>query len=208
MKLSLLSVLTAAVLLVGCNGATERDDFAVDDTVATPTEQAARVAAATLEPTQGNQTRGTITFTEEQDGIRVVANLTNLPGEGRFGFHIHEHGDCSAPDAESAGDHFNPDNTEHGAPEDPMAERHAGDLGNVEADEDGTATYDRLDRVMTLDGDGSIVGRSVIVHAEEDDLETQPTGAAGARLACGIIEMHGPEYDDQTTGAFEDDTMN
>jgi superoxide dismutase, Cu-Zn family len=198
----------AGLLLAGCNGSTERDDFAADDTVATPTQQAARVASASLEPTQGNQTRGTVTFTEEQGGIRVVANLEGLPGEGRFGFHVHEHGDCAAPDAASAGGHFNPDHTEHGAPGDPMPERHAGDLGNVEADASGSATYDRLDRVMTLDGDGSIVGRSVIVHAGEDDLETQPTGDAGARLACGVIEMQGPEYDQETTGAFEDDTVN
>jgi superoxide dismutase, Cu-Zn family len=207
MRSILPSLALISVLLIGCADTAERDDLVADDTVATPAAQAARVASATLEPTAGNETRGTVTFTEEEGGIRVVANIENLPGQGRYGFHVHEHGDCSAPDAESAGGHFNPDQTEHGAPDAPVAERHAGDLGNLEAGEDGRATYDRLDRVMTLDGEDSIVGRAVIVHASADDLETQPTGDAGPRLACGVIEMTEPAAGDAPQGAFQDDTQ-
>ena len=146
----------------------------------------ARVAVAQLEPKEGHEASGQVTFTEEGDGVRVVANIEGLPNT-RHGFHIHEHGDCSADDSESAGGHFNPADTPHGGPDDPADERHVGDLGNLEADMNGVAHYDRLDEVLSFDGDESILDRSVIVHLEEDDLETDPTGDAGDRIACGVI---------------------
>ena len=65
--------------------------------------------------------------------------------------------------------------------------RHAGDMGNIEADKDGHATLDYVDRTITLSGERSIIGHAVIVHEKEDDLKTQPTGNAGARVACGVI---------------------
>jgi Cu-Zn family superoxide dismutase len=142
-------------------------------------------AVATLQPTKGNQVAGTVTFTKEEGGVRVVADLTGLtPGE--HGFHIHEKGDCSDPEAKSAGGHFNPGKHQHAGPD--AAERHAGDLGNITADASGKAHYDRLDKQIELDGPDRIVGRSVIVHEKVDDLKTQPTGNAGARVACGVIE--------------------
>jgi superoxide dismutase, Cu-Zn family len=109
--------------------------------------------------------------------------------ERRHGFHIHEFGDCSAADASSAGGHYNPDGSRHGGPEDPPAQRHAGDLGNIEADAGGRGSYDRIDRVIQLRGPQSIIGKSVVVHAHEDDLQTEPTGESGDRLACGVIEQ-------------------
>lgn len=143
-------------------------------------------AQAELEPTEGNEAQGVVTFTETPEGVRVVANLRGLP-PGRHGFHVHEFGDCSAPDAESAGGHFNPTNQPHGAPSD--VQRHAGDLGNIDAGSDGTAHFEWVDPVMELTGENSIVGRSVIVHAAPDDLTSQPSGDAGARLACGTIRV-------------------
>ncbi|MFW5972911.1 MAG: superoxide dismutase family protein [Bacteroidota bacterium] len=181
-------LLVLSLALFGCPPPEEPDDDLTmeDDTlVAEPTGQ---TAVAELEPTEGNEVRGTVTFTEEDDGVRVHAVVVNLPGE-RHGFHVHEFGDCSAPDAESAGGHFAPHDRPHGAPDDPAEERHVGDLGNIEADEDGNAEYERVDEVIELEGENSIVGRSVVVHAREDDLESQPTGEAGARLACGVIEL-------------------
>ena len=143
-------------------------------------------ALATLAPTQGNTVKGTVRFHESKGKTHIVANVAGLK-PGRHGFHIHDKGDCSAPDGSSAGGHFNPTTHKHGAPD--AAEHHAGDLGNIEADAKGRARLDRTVDFLTLaDGPNSVIGRSVIVHAQEDDLQTQPTGNAGARLACGVIE--------------------
>lgn len=141
-------------------------------------------AKAVLAPTAGNETQGVVTFTQVEGGVRIQAEVTGLT-PGNHGFHVHEKGDCSAPDATSAGGHFNPTGHQHGAPSD--AERHAGDLGNLAADETGRAVLDWVDPSMQLTGDASIVGRGVIVHADEDDYATQPTGNAGGRVACGVI---------------------
>jgi Cu-Zn family superoxide dismutase len=142
-------------------------------------------AVAVLKPTEGNKVQGTVTFTTVEGGVLVVADVYNLT-PGKHGFHVHEHGDCSAHDASSAGGHFNPGKTKHGGPD--SAERHAGDLGNLEADKDGKAHYSRVDKMITLNGSDSIVTRSVVVHAGEDDFVTQPTGNSGPRIACGVIE--------------------
>src|SRR5690606_37826534 len=93
---------------------------------------------AELTSTKGHMARGTVTFTPADGGMRVVASLQALE-PGTHGLHIHEIGDCSAPDASSAGDHFNPDGSPHGAPKDPPSRRHAGDLGNITAGDDGSA---------------------------------------------------------------------
>ena len=99
-------------------------------------------------------------------------------------------GDCSSADFKSAGGHFNPTDMPHGAPSD--AERHAGDLGNVEVAEDGTAHHEMTSSVLTVSaGAASVVGRGVILHEKADDLVSQPTGAAGGRIACGVIELVG-----------------
>jgi len=141
-------------------------------------------AICVIYPTQGNNVFGTITFTQTDKGVLVVADLEGLT-KGKHGFHIHEFGDCSSPDGTSAGGHFNPEGKSHGAPMD--ISRHAGDMGNIEADASGKAHLEYTDAMMTLNGPNSILGRSVIVHISEDDLKTQPTGNAGARVACGVI---------------------
>ena len=144
------------------------------------------VAYAELQPTEGNEVHGTVTFTQAPQGVRISASIMGL-SPGQHGFHVHETGDCSAPDASSAGGHFAPQDEPHGAPTDPAGQRHAGDMGNIEADDSGNATYERVDEVMSLSGANSIIGKAVIVHANPDDLESQPSGDAGARLACGVI---------------------
>jgi superoxide dismutase, Cu-Zn family len=141
-------------------------------------------AIAVLHPTTGSNVAGTVTFTASGDSVKVVADITGLT-PGKHGFHIHEFGDCSDPKAVSAGGHFNPGHKQHGAPD--AAERHAGDLGNMEADASGKAHLELTDRVMKLSGSDSIIGHAVIVHEKADDLKTQPTGDAGGRLACGVI---------------------
>jgi len=141
-------------------------------------------AIAVLYPTKGSPVKGTVTFEAVENGIHVVADITGLT-PGKHGIHIHEFGDCSAPDAFSAGGHFNPHVTAHGSPE--GKPRHAGDMGNLVADKDGHARLDYVDQVMVFSGDQSILGHAVIVHEQEDDLKSQPTGNAGARVACGVI---------------------
>ncbi|WP_405231142.1 superoxide dismutase family protein [Lentisalinibacter salinarum] len=145
------------------------------------------VARAELEPTEGNEARGTVTFSRAAGAVVMDGELMGLP-EGLHGLHIHEKGDCSAPDGTSAGGHFAPDGDPHGSPDSPPAQHHVGDLGNIEANDEGYALVNVVDAEMTLDdGPKSVLGRAVIVHAGADDFETQPTGAAGARLACGVI---------------------
>lgn len=140
---------------------------------------------ATLKATQGNQVKGTIRFNESGGKMRVVADISGLK-PGKHGLHIHEKGDCSAPDATSAGGHFNPEKKNHGAPD--SAEHHLGDLGNIEADARGKAHLDRTVDFLTIAVDpNTIEGKAVIVHAQEDDLHSQPVGNAGARVACGVI---------------------
>jgi Cu-Zn family superoxide dismutase len=142
-------------------------------------------AVAVLHPTAENKVSGTVTFTEEADGVRVQADITGL-SPGKHGFHVHEFGDCTAADLASAGGHFNPTNKPHAGPD--AAQRHAGDMGNVEADASGAAKLDYVDHEMSLTNDErSVIGRSVIVHAKADDLKSQPAGDSGARIACGVI---------------------
>jgi superoxide dismutase, Cu-Zn family len=141
-------------------------------------------AIAVLYPTEGNQANGTVTFIKTTDGIKVDAKIEGLT-PGKHGFHIHEFGDCSSPDGASAGGHFNPGHMEHGAPTD--MNKHEGDIGNITADSSGIASLEWTDKSLSFDGVNSIIGHSVIIHAKEDDLKTQPTGNAGARVACGVI---------------------
>jgi len=141
-------------------------------------------AVCVVYPTQGNTVTGTITFTKADDGVKVVADLQGL-SKGKHGIHIHECGDCTSADGNSAGGHFNPTSKSHGAPMDEM--RHEGDMGNIEADAAGKAHLEYIDKAISLEGPTSIIGRSVIVHKNEDDFKTQPTGNAGARVACGVI---------------------
>jgi|AntRauTorcE11897_2_1112592.scaffolds.fasta_scaffold49769_1 Cu-Zn family superoxide dismutase len=141
-------------------------------------------AIAVMTPTEGNEVEGVVTFTKTADGMLVEAEISGLtPGD--HGFHVHQFGDIRKSDGTSAGGHFNPEEHEHAGPEDDM--RHVGDLGNITADENGNATYKRVDPNLNFYGESNILGRGVIIHAGEDDLTSQPTGAAGAREAMGVI---------------------
>lgn len=147
-------------------------------------------AIAIVYPTEGSMVSGVVYFTKVYGGVAVVARVEGLT-PGKHGFHIHEYGDCSDPKGASAGGHYNPTGTRHGGPD--SEERHAGDLGNIEANDFGTAYYYRLDGMIKLNGPDSIIGRGVVVHAGEDDLTSQPSGAAGPRVACGTIAIRADE---------------
>lgn len=133
---------------------------------------------------------GTAELTEEDDGVRVKVNATDLP-EGLHGFHFHETGKCEAPDFESAGGHFNPTGASHGLEE--KEGPHAGDLPNLEVGADGTVEDEFLAEHVTLESgkDNSLLqesGTALVIHAEADDGKTQPSGDSGDRIACGIVE--------------------
>ena len=141
-------------------------------------------AVTTLSPTRGNTASGRATVVITQAGASIIVEMRGL-SPGSHGLHIHEFGDCSAPDASSAGAHFNPTNHPHAGPADER--RHVGDFGNIVADKDGNARLEILDARLALDGPTGVLGRSMVVHANPDDLRTQPTGNTGARVACGVI---------------------
>uniref|UniRef100_T2B4T7 Superoxide dismutase [Cu-Zn] n=1 Tax=Protopterus annectens TaxID=7888 RepID=T2B4T7_PROAN len=133
---------------------------------------------------------GTVYFEQEDCGpVTIKGNIKGLAA-GKHGFHVHVFGD-NTNGCISAGPHFNPENLSHGGPDDEI--RHVGDLGNVIADEQGVASFCFKDRLVSLSGPHSVVGRSVVVHEKEDDLgrgndeESKKTGNAGGRLACGVV---------------------
>lgn len=177
----LLAIIVGITGMYGCT--TSTSDTVPDDGAATTTAGTDDYLVANVEPTAGNTARGEVRFYKIGDGVRVTATFEGLP-PGTHGFHLHENGDCSAPDASSAGDHYNPAGAPHGGPEAASASRHMGDLGNVEAGADGRATYERSDNVLVYE---SLKGRAVVVHASADDLTSQPSGNAGARIGCGVV---------------------
>lgn len=192
--------LASALALTACNKGAE-PDAAPADTVAAPAatapaadpaappEMAKPIATAQLQPTKDSTVAGTINFSLVDGQLRASGDITGLKPDSEHGFHIHEKGDCSAPDGTSAGGHFNPGSSEHGSIS--AAMHHGGDMPNIKADAQGNAHIDGpvASNVNVGVGDGfDIVGRGLIVHADPDDYKTQPTGNAGARLACAVIQ--------------------
>lgn len=149
--------------------------------------QAPARAVAELKPTAGNLTSGTVVFETHGDQVMVTAKVRGLVPNQEHGFHVHEKGDCSAPDATSAGGHFNPTAKPHGH-KSGSGEHHVGDMPNLRADANGVANASfHLDKMSIGRGPGDILGRGLIVHAKPDDYTSQPVGNAGARLACAVI---------------------
>jgi superoxide dismutase, Cu-Zn family len=142
------------------------------------------VAMAHLESKSGSQVTGIVAFRTVGDEVLVTGMVNNLK-PGKHGFHIHDKGDCSSPDAASAGGHFNPTHQHHGGPT--TTEHHAGDLGNIEANDSGIAQLNWKGK-LSMSGDDSIIGKSIVVHEKEDDVKTDPAGNSGARIACGEIK--------------------
>jgi superoxide dismutase, Cu-Zn family len=144
-------------------------------------------AVCVLKATEGNNVSGTVTFTQTKDGVLIEAHVKGLTANSKHGFHIHEFGDISSPDGKSTGGHFNPAGHDHSGPD--SAKRHVGDLGNLEADASGHAMYKRVDKTVQIHGEHSILSRGITIHAGTDDMKSQPTGAAGARVAVGVIGL-------------------
>ena len=151
------------------------------------------MATAQIGALGGSGVSGTVTFTALDDGhLQVDYALRGLE-PGAHGFHVHENGSCAAGEdgtpGGAAGGHFNPANHPHGGPNAAATARHAGDFGNVEAAADGTASGSFTDTVARLSGADGIAGKALMVHGGVDDLQSQPSGDAGARVGCGVIGM-------------------
>jgi superoxide dismutase, Cu-Zn family len=173
-----LTVLASALALAACQSAPQQPSGQMSEELR---------ATAALQPTKGNKALGEVTFEQQGDRVRVLANVQGLKPGAEHGFHIHEAGDCSADDGSSAKGHFNPDAKPHGNPA--AADHHAGDLPALKAGKDGRAKLDTTISGVTLaPGPTSIVGRGMVIHADPDDYKTQPAGNSGARIACGVIK--------------------
>ena len=172
-----LSGLFALLLVIGCVQKQQSDETDTNETNFTK-------AIAMIHPIQDNTVSGHVTFTKDSTGIRVEADVTGFGAVEKHGFHIHEYGDCSAQDGTSAGGHYAPDGSQHG---EPGPNSHDGDLGNLVSTEEGNATLDITSTDITLNGPKSIIGRGIIIHSGADDFTSQPSGAAGSRIACGVI---------------------
>lgn len=148
----------------------------------------AAVGIATIKGTkEGSVVNGMVRIVEKDDGIEIEAKVDGVP-LGNHGFHIHETGDCG-DEGKAAGGHFNPQQVMHGyLPKDGMMHAHAGDMGNITVAADGTGTLKEFLPGVHLTKDPNAMGRSVILHEKEDDMG-QPTGNAGGRIGCGIIEL-------------------
>jgi Cu-Zn family superoxide dismutase len=149
-----------------------------------PPRPFARIAGA-----EGSGIAGELTFEPVIGGVHISGTIAGLAPDSEHGFHVHETGDCSAPAEGSAGKHYNPAQQPHGGPD--ATARHLGDLPNLRADASGNAVVDShlADVNVGTRDDRDLVGRAVIVHETRDDYSTQPSGASGTPIACGIIEL-------------------
>jgi Cu-Zn family superoxide dismutase len=153
-----------------------------------PAVSTARGATVTLAPASGSLVSGKLTASPIAGGVRLTGEIGGLPAGSTHAIHIHEKGDCSAADATSAGGHFNPSQQAHGRAG--SGPHHGGDMDNIVADANGVARVDVRALGVTLGGGATDIGsRAVVVHAMPDDYATQPAGNAGARVACGVIQL-------------------
>ncbi len=182
-KASILSLLVGvSIALASCDGSQKKG------TSSKPSKQ----ATATIGSASGSDVTGTAVFKQSGDSITLTVEIQNAAA-GVHAVHIHESGDCSAPDGKSAGGHWNPTDVPHG--EWGEGEFHLGDIGNMTVGEDGTGKIELTTDQWEM-GTGSIrdiVGKGIIVHAGADDFTSQPSGAAGARIGCGGIVLAEPK---------------
>lgn len=183
--------------MAACNGANKEetnDTEEAEGPAAVVTEdqleeKVLTTARAEMSSASGSEATGEATFTDLGDGDVTFKLTIENATPGEHAVHLHEKGDCSAPDASSAGGHWNPSDVKHGKR--PVDQQyHAGDLANLEVGEDGKGVLTMTVVGWSIGGPDStnILNKAVIVHAQPDDFESQPSGAAGDRIACGVIE--------------------
>ena len=182
-----LSVIAAAAALAACAAKPSGDGGNNPRTVASV--QLSSAAGGEPQPNPQSPVQGTLNFSEVRGITSVNGTITGLTPNARHAFHVHEKGDCSKPDFTSAGSHYNPTSQPHGAWDGPQ--HHVGDMPQLMADANGTAQVSFNTESMRLRGPDSIIGKAVIVHRDPDDVNAQPVGNAGPRLACGVIKAAG-----------------
>jgi Cu-Zn family superoxide dismutase len=191
MKKSPWIIAVAVVCALGCSSAAfaqnqktkadAHDAHALKEEVHLPT-----AGVAVVHPFSESEVQGVVLFDQKSNGLHIHGKIMGLT-PGKHGFHIHQFGDIRDPKGESAGGHFDPAGHKHGAPGED--EHHAGDLGNITANQDGVANVDINAPWLKLH---FIVGRSLVVHGGADDLKSQPSGAAGPRVGVGVIGIAKP----------------
>ena len=149
-------------------------------------------ASSRIDPKSNSKVYGEVIFNYHNNDLYMYGDFSGLKPNSEHGFHIHEVGDCNAPDASSTRGHYNPTNKVHGMPGTFI--HHAGDLPSIKTDAYGRATYSAHVRGLKLaEGDLGILGRSLVVHSGRDDYVSQPEGSSGIRIGCGIINPTAPE---------------
>lgn len=178
-------IIVTVVLFAGCEAPKPATPEVTETEAAEPAEEAPTVdyAVAVLGPKSDSGVTGTVRFALGPDGVSVDADAAGLT-PGLHAYHVHVYGDCTSSDGKSAGTHYN---FEGGPGNDPSLTRITGNLGELDADEDGNATVTNSVPAAKLNGPNSIIGRAVIVHAKPNDPTDPPIGAAGGRVACGVI---------------------
>ncbi|MET3380861.1 superoxide dismutase family protein [Variovorax paradoxus] len=166
------AALLASALLAACGSMGGKPSTAVE-----------LVPTAAITP---NPTRGTVTFTALEHGVRVSGEVRGLVPGSEHGFHIHEKGDCG-DNGNASGGHFNPAGGTHGKFAAPGS--HAGELPSLRADANGMARFSVEGHAISLTpgAANSVVGRALVVHRDPDDFTTQPAGNSGPRIACAVI---------------------
>lgn len=189
MKLNnLLLIVLLAIAVSACKNNKESEENTATEQEMTTTSTTDKKVSVVMNSKSGSNVEGTISFKSlGVDGVMMTVALTGLE-PGTHAIHLHQNGDCSADDASSAGPHWNPTESMHGKWGD--ENHHLGDIANLEADENGTANLTfTTERWSLNEGDeNSILGKAVVVHAKADDFTSQPSGAAGSRIACGVIQ--------------------
>ncbi len=177
-----------AAALAACGGQTAKPTAPAPAAGPKPVSTA-QSASVVLASASGSLVSGKLALRPMGDGVHLTGQVGGLSANAVHAIHIHEKGDCSAADATSAGGHFNPAGQPHGRVA--HGAHHAGDMDNLSADAEGVANVDAHASGVTLGGGAlnDVAGRAVIVHAAPDDYKSQPTGNAGARVACGIIKI-------------------
>jgi Cu-Zn family superoxide dismutase len=194
-RISLSLVFCASLLIIGCkneNKENETETITETEMESEMEEQEEEVkkVVVPLESKSGSQLDGEVIFTEENGEVTMEATITGL-AEGKHAIHIHQEADCSAEDGSSAGGHWNPTNEKHGEWGDPEG-YHKGDIGNFEVGADGVGTISMTTDQWCIgceDENKNILGKAIIVHDGVDDYTSQPSGAAGTRVGCGVIKM-------------------
>jgi Cu-Zn family superoxide dismutase len=182
-RLYLLSLLTILFILLGCNEIKNGND---------EYSTSVKKALAVIHPLDDSNVNGIVYFTKVKGIIEITADIDGLE-PGKHGFHIHEFGDLRTNGKDLLiGSHYNPLSGPHA--DESNASRHVGDLGNILALNDSTAIYKRNNFMFSIDGEYPILGRTVAIHKNEDDLKTQPSGASGEIIAVGIIGIANTDY--------------